>query len=52
MSDNRSSPVDGEEPETPEGYEPPAVRLLGTLEELTGGPVGIGGDLNGMVISF
>jgi hypothetical protein len=35
-----------------EAYEPPAIAVLGTLAELTGGPVGAGGDVNGMVISF
>lgn len=35
-----------------EGYEPPRVDVLGTLEELTRGPDGPGGDLNGLVISF
>lgn len=35
-----------------EDYEPPVIVVLGTLEELTQGPVAIGGDMNGMVISF
>ena len=35
-----------------EAYQPPAIVVLGTLAELTGGPVGAGADLNGMVISF
>jgi hypothetical protein len=40
--------------ENPDGepYEPPRIDLLGTVAELTRGPVGAGGDLNGFVISF
>ena len=33
-------------------YEPPSVEVLGTVEELTQGPAGVGGDLNSMVITF
>ena len=51
MDDDHSSP-EGDRPEPLEAYEPPTVKKLGTLEELTGGPVSSGGDLNGMVISF
>jgi hypothetical protein len=35
-----------------EGYEPPRIDVLGTVNELTRGPAGVGGDVNGMVISF
>ena len=33
-------------------YEPPTLVVLGSLKEITGGPVDAGGDVNGMVISF
>jgi hypothetical protein len=33
-------------------YEPPRIDLLGTVKELTHGPSGVGGDLDGHVISF
>ncbi len=36
----------------PDPYEPPKIELLGTVGALTRGPVGVGGDLDGMVISF
>ncbi len=38
-------------PSSPE-YESPSIEVLGTIEELTEGPVGVGGDVNTMVISF
>jgi hypothetical protein len=35
-----------------EAYEPPTIVMLGTLAELTGGPAGGDGDVNGGDISF
>lgn len=52
MSDDHASPADREGPESPEDYEPPTVHRLGTVEEFTAGPAGVGGDLNGMTLSF
>ncbi len=44
-------PEDGGAQYGPE-YEAPSIEVLGTLEELTRGPAGAGGDVNTMVISF
>ncbi len=35
-----------------EPYEPPRIDVLGTVTDLTKGNVGVGGDLNGQVLSF
>jgi hypothetical protein len=53
MEDDRQVADEAQEAgETPKVYDPPVLTALGRLNDLTKGPVGVGGDLNGMVISF
>ena len=52
MTDKHSPARDMAGPPDVEPYEPPKIELLGTVGELTQGPDGPGGDINGLVISL
>lgn len=54
MAEHSTTPLRSDDVPSPDRarYERPAVEVLGTLESLTQGPIDIGGDLNGQVISF
>lgn len=46
------SPADDAPSARPAGYEPPAVEVLGTVEDLTRGPQAGSGDVPSGVIAF